>query len=116
MHLSPLYSGEIIGKGPRYCPSIEDKVKRFPERDRHQVFIEPEGINTDEMYMNGISSSLPEWVQESFIRTIPGLEEVEIMRPGYAVEYDYIDPTSLFPTFRITSYNVCYTKLLRLRK
>ncbi len=108
MHLSPLYSGEIIGKGPRYCPSIEDKVKRFPERDRHQVFIEPEGINTDEMYMNGISSSLPEWVQESFIRTIPGLEEVEIMRPGYAVEYDYIDPTSLFPTLETKAISGLY--------
>lgn len=98
MHLSPLYGGEIVGKGPRYCPSIEDKVVRFPDRYRHQVFIEPEGMNTEEMYMNGISSSLPEDVQERFIRTIPGLENVEIMRPGYAVEYDYIDPTQLYPS------------------
>lgn len=98
MHLSPLYGGDIVGKGPRYCPSIEDKVTRFPDRGRHQIFIEPEGIDTEEMYMNGISSSLPEHVQEEFIRTLPGLENVEIMRPGYAVEYDYIDPTTLYPT------------------
>jgi len=98
MHLSPLYGGDIVGKGPRYCPSIEDKVTRFPDRERHQIFIEPEGLNTEEMYMNGISSSLPEKVQEEFIRTLPGLENVEIMRPGYAVEYDYIDPTTLYPT------------------
>lgn len=98
MHLSPLYGGDITGKGPRYCPSIEDKVTRFPDRTRHQIFLEPEGEGTEEMYMNGISSSLPETVQEAFIRTIPGLENVEIMRPGYAVEYDYIDPTSLYPT------------------
>ncbi|MBN2617720.1 MAG: tRNA uridine-5-carboxymethylaminomethyl(34) synthesis enzyme MnmG [Spirochaetales bacterium] len=98
MHLSPLYGGDIVGKGPRYCPSIEDKVKKFPDRNRHQIFIEPEGLDTDEMYMNGISSSLPEHVQEEFIRTLPGLENVEIMRPGYAVEYDYVEPTTLYPT------------------
>ncbi|MDC7238971.1 MAG: tRNA uridine-5-carboxymethylaminomethyl(34) synthesis enzyme MnmG, partial [Spirochaetales bacterium] len=97
-HLSPLFSGEIVGTGPRYCPSIEDKVKRFPDRERHQIFVEPEGLDTEEMYLNGISSSLPELVQEAFLRTLPGLEHAEIMRPGYAVEYDYLDPTQLLPS------------------
>jgi tRNA uridine 5-carboxymethylaminomethyl modification enzyme len=95
---SPLYGGKITGKGPRYCPSIEDKVVRFPDRDRHQIFIEPEGANTEEMYLNGLSSSLPEDVQDKFTRTLPGLENVEIMRPAYAVEYDYIDPLQLLPS------------------
>lgn len=108
MHLSPLYGGEIVGKGPRYCPSIEDKVTRFPERGRHQIFIEPEGEGTEEMYMNGISSSLPEKVQDAFIRTLPGLENVEIMRPGYAVEYDYIDPTSLYATLETKKISGLY--------
>lgn len=98
MNRSPLYSGLIVGTGPRYCPSIEDKVVKFPDRTRHQIFIEPEGLSTDEMYLNGISSSLPEDVQERFIHTIPGLEHAEIMRPGYAVEYDHIDPTHLYPS------------------
>jgi len=96
MHRSPLYSGRIIGSGPRYCPSIEDKVVKFPDRERHQVFVEPEGLDSEEMYLNGISSSLPEEVQEAFIHTLPGLEKAEIMRPGYAVEYDYCDPSQLF--------------------
>ncbi len=98
MHRSPLYSGTIVGKGPRYCPSIEDKVVRFPQRDRHQIFVEPEGIGTEEYYLNGMSSSLPEDVQIAYIHSIPGLEEAEIMRPGYAVEYDFSDPTDLYPS------------------
>src|SRR3990170_3254958 len=92
---SPLYSGRIKGVGPRYCPSIEDKVVRFSNRDRHQVFLEPEGLETKEYYANGISTSLPYDVQVNFVRTIPGLEEAEIMRPGYAIEYDFVFPTQL---------------------
>ena len=98
MHRSPLYGGKIVGKGPRYCPSIEDKVMRFPERERHQIFVEPEGVGTEEMYLNGLSSSLPEEVQHQFIRTLPGLRHCEIMRPSYAVEYDYLDPLDLLPS------------------
>jgi len=92
---SPLYSGRIKGVGPRYCPSIEDKVVRFSNRERHQVFLEPEGLETKEYYANGISTSLPYDVQVNFVRTIPGLEEAEIMRPGYAIEYDFVFPTQL---------------------
>ncbi|MGB9716476.1 MAG: tRNA uridine-5-carboxymethylaminomethyl(34) synthesis enzyme MnmG [Thermodesulfovibrionales bacterium] len=92
---SPLYSGRIKGIGPRYCPSIEDKVVRFSHRERHQVFLEPEGIETKEYYANGISTSLPYDVQVKLVRTIPGLEEAEIMRPGYAIEYDFVFPTQL---------------------
>ncbi len=98
IHRSPLYGGKIVGKGPRYCPSIEDKVVRFPDRPRHQIFVEPEGVGTEEMYLNGLSSSLPEEVQHQFIRTLPGLRHVEIMRPAYAVEYDYMDPQDLYPS------------------
>jgi tRNA uridine 5-carboxymethylaminomethyl modification enzyme len=94
---SPLYGGKIVGIGPRYCPSIEDKVMRFPDRDRHQIFVEPEGLESEEMYLNGISSSLPEHVQAEFLHTLPGLESVVIMKPGYAVEYDYLNPTQLYP-------------------
>ena len=92
---SPLYSGKIKGIGARYCPSIEDKVVRFAERDRHQVFLEPEGLETKEYYANGIPTSLPYDVQIKFVRTIPGLEDAEIMRPGYAIEYDFVYPTQL---------------------
>jgi len=95
---SPLYGGKIAGTGARYCPSIEDKVVRFPQRERHHVFIEPEGLSTNEMYINGASSSLPEDVQRDFIHTIAGLEEAHIVRPGYAVEYDYLDPLDLYPS------------------
>jgi tRNA uridine 5-carboxymethylaminomethyl modification enzyme len=98
IHRSPLYGGKITGVGARYCPSIEDKVVRFPERTRHHVFIEPEGLYTNEMYMNGASSSLPEDVQRDFIHRIPGLEETRIVRPAYAVEYDYLDPLDLYPS------------------
>ncbi len=98
IHRSPLYGGKIVGKGPRYCPSIEDKVVRFPQRDRHQVFIEPEGVGTEEMYLNGLSSSLPEEVQSAFIHQVRGLEQAEIMRPGYAVEYDFLNPRGLYPS------------------
>jgi tRNA uridine 5-carboxymethylaminomethyl modification enzyme len=93
--LSAMYGGKITGIGPRYCPSIEDKVVRFAERERHQVFLEPEGLETNEYYANGISTSLPLEVQLAFVRTIPGLEEVEIMRPAYAIEYDFVFPTQL---------------------
>ncbi len=96
LSLSPLYRGDIKGKGPRYCPSIEDKVVRFPERERHQVFVEPEGEYTDEMYLNGLSSSLPEELQSEFIHSVPGLRRAVIARPAYAVEYDYLDPSMLY--------------------
>ncbi len=98
MHLSALYSGQIEGIGPRYCPSIEDKVVKFPDKNQHQIFIEPEGHNTHEIYPSGISTSLPYAVQEEFLKTIVGFENVKIMKPGYAVEYDYVDPTELHPT------------------
>jgi tRNA uridine 5-carboxymethylaminomethyl modification enzyme len=95
---SPLYAGQIKGTGPRYCPSIEDKIVRFSDKASHQLFLEPEGRHTREYYVNGISTSLPYDVQLEFLRSIPGLERAEIMRPGYAVEYDYFPPTQLFPT------------------
>jgi len=98
IHRSPLYGGKILGVGPRYCPSIEDKVMRFPDRDCHHVFIEPESLGTSEMYLNGLSSSLPEDVQAAFIHSIAGLEHAHIARPAYAVEYDYLDPLDLYPT------------------
>jgi tRNA uridine 5-carboxymethylaminomethyl modification enzyme len=98
LHRSPLYSGRIEGKGPRYCPSIEDKVVRFAEKSQHQIFLEPEGRQTEEFYVNGISTSLPYEVQIEFVRSIPGLQNAQIMRPGYAVEYDYFPPTQLQST------------------
>ncbi len=98
MELSPLYSGKIEGVGPRYCPSIEDKVVKFPDKETHHIFLEPEGLNTDWIYPNGVSTSLPEFVQLEFIRTIPGLKNATIARPGYAVEYDFVPPTQLKST------------------
>jgi len=98
LHRSPLYSGRIQGTGPRYCPSIEDKVVRFAEKSQHQIFLEPEGRQTEEFYINGISTSLPYEVQIEFVRSIPGLQNAQIMRPGYAVEYDYFPPTQLQST------------------
>ena len=95
LHRSPLYAGKIEGTGPRYCPSIEDKVVRFSDKPRHQIFIEPMGLNTDEMYVQGMSSSLPEDVQIAMYRTIAGLENVEFTRPAYAIEYDCIEPSQL---------------------
>ncbi len=95
MDKSPLYSGEIVGVGPRYCPSIEDKVVRFREKDRHQIFLEPEGLKSDWIYLNGISSSLPSEVQDEFLRKVEGLEDIEVARYGYAIEYDFIPPTQL---------------------
>jgi len=98
IHRSPLFGGKITGTGARYCPSIEDKVMRFPERNRHHVFVEPEGLYTNEVYLNGLSSSLPEDVQADFLHSIKGLEEAVIVRPAYAVEYDYLDPLDLYPS------------------
>src|SRR5438874_2938252 len=92
---SPLYNGQIAGIGPRYCPSLEDKVMRFPHRERHQIFLEPEGLDSDEIYVNGYSMSLPAAVQARIVHALPGLEQAEIIRPGYAVEYDFIQPTEL---------------------
>jgi tRNA uridine 5-carboxymethylaminomethyl modification enzyme len=97
LHESPLYSGQIKGTGPRYCPSIEDKVVKFADKDRHQLFLEPEGHDTNEVYLNGFSTSLPAGMQQDLLRMIPGLEDVRIIRPGYAIEYDYVDPRELGP-------------------
>ena len=98
IHKSAMYSGEVRGAGPRYCPSIEDKLVRFPDKERHQIFLEPESLSTSEVYMQGMSTSLPTDVQKEFVRTIAGLENVQILRDAYAIEYDCIDPTRLYPT------------------
>ena len=98
---SPLFAGAIAGRGPRYCPSVEDKVKRFEERDAHQIFLEPEGLDDRLVYPNGISTSLPADVQQAFVRTVPGLERAEIVRPGYAVEYEFVDPRRLNATLEV---------------
>lgn len=98
LHRSPMYSGQITGTGPRYCPSIEDKIHRFAGKQSHQIFLEPEGLDDPTVYPNGISTSLPEELQDAFLRTIPGLEAVQVLRWGYAIEYDYVDPRELLPT------------------
>jgi tRNA uridine 5-carboxymethylaminomethyl modification enzyme len=102
LHESPLYSGQIKGVGPRYCPSIEDKIVKFPEKSRHQLFLEPEGHNTNEVYLNGFSTSLPSELQHSLVRKIPGLDQARIIRPGYAIEYDFVDPRELTPFLQTT--------------
>lgn len=109
LHRSPMYSGMIKGTGPRYCPSIEDKVVRFNDKPRHQIFLEPEGKNTQEVYVQGLSTSLPEDVQQEILRTIPGLENVQMMRAGYAIEYDSIVPTQLWPTLETKKIKNLYT-------
>ena len=93
----------ISSRGPRYCPSIEDKIVKFPDAERHQVFLEPEGLDTSEMYVNGLSTSLPAEVQLAFLRTVPGLEQVRMTRLGYAIEYDYVPPLQLRPTLELRS-------------
>ena len=100
LNRSPLYSGQIQSIGPRYCPSFEDKVVKFPDKPRHQIFLEPEGLNTREIYVNGLSTSMPAEVQMEMVRSIRGLEEAELIRPGYAIEYDYVDPRELFPSLQ----------------
>jgi len=108
VHRSPMYSGAIEAVGPRYCPSIEDKIVRFPEKERHQFFLEPEGLNTHEVYVNGMSTSLPMEVQTAMVRSIPGLEKAEMLRPGYAIEYDAIDPTELDRTLKVKQFEGLY--------
>ncbi len=108
LHRSPMYSGKIEGKGPRYCPSFEDKIVRFADKERHQLFIEPCGLETEEMYLQGLSSSLPEDVQLDFIHTIPGLEKAQVMRTAYAIEYDCVDPTALKATLEFNAIEGLY--------
>jgi tRNA uridine 5-carboxymethylaminomethyl modification enzyme len=108
VHRSPMYTGQIHGIGARYCPSIEDKIVRFPEKTRHQFFLEPEGLNTHEVYINGMSTSLPMEIQAAMVHSIPGLENAEMLRPGYAIEYDAIDPTELDRTLRVKSIEGLY--------
>ena len=109
LHLSPMYSGEIKSASPSYCPSIEDKIVRFNDKSRHQIFLEPEGRNTNEVYVQGLSTSLPEHVQKQLIESVPGLEKAEMMRAGYAIEYDSIVPTQLKPTLETKKIRNLYT-------
>jgi tRNA uridine 5-carboxymethylaminomethyl modification enzyme len=108
VHRSAMYSGQIVGVGPRYCPSIEDKIVKFPDKTQHQFFLEPEGLNTHEVYINGMSTSLPMEVQWQIVRSIPGLEEAEMLRPGYAIEYDSVDATELDRALRVKSMEGLY--------
>ena len=108
VHRSPMYTGQIEAIGPRYCPSIEDKIVRFPDKTQHQFFLEPEGLNTHEVYINGMSTSLPMEVQSAMVRSIPGLENAEMLRPGYAIEYDAIDPTELDRSLKVKSFDGLY--------
>src|SRR5580698_8293879 len=108
VHRSPMFTGQIEGIGPRYCPSIEDKIVRFPDKTSHQFFLEPEGLNTHEVYINGMSTSLPMEVQTAMVHSIPGLEDAEMLRPGYAIEYDAIDPTELDRTLRVKKFDGLY--------
>ena len=103
-----MYSGQIHAIGPRYCPSIEDKVVRFPDKEQHQFFLEPEGLDTHEVYVNGMSTSLPMEVQSDIVHSIPGLENAEMLRPGYAIEYDAIDPTELDRSLAVKSFENLY--------
>ncbi len=105
---SPLYSGKITGVGPRYCPSIEDKVVKFAAKDRHQLFLEPEGHDTNEVYLNGFSTSLPAEVQQDLVRLVPGLGNSRIIRPGYAIEYDFVDPRELGPDLQTRRFRGLY--------
>lgn len=108
IHASPLYNGQISGIGPRYCPSLEDKIMRFPAKEAHQLFLEPEGLDVDEVYINGYSMSLPRDVQEQIVRALPGLGDAELIRPGYAVEYDFVQPTALHHTLEVRSVRGLY--------
>src|ERR1700759_4450151 len=108
VHRSPMFTGQIEGVGPRYCPSIEDKIVRFPDKSSHQFFLEPEGLSTHEVYINGMSTSLPMDVQQAMVRSIPGLEKAEMLRPGYAIEYDAIDPTELDRSLRVKKFDGLY--------
>ncbi len=108
VHRSPMYSGQITAIGPRYCPSIEDKVVKFPDKEQHQFFLEPEGLNTHEVYVNGMSTSLPMEVQWQIVQSIPGLENAEMLRPGYAIEYDAIDPTELDRSLGVKQFQGLY--------